>query len=121
MPLLRDGCPFCAIVRDGPFVARTDGFVAINDISPQAETHILIIPERHLETFRDVAELEAKEAKRMLDFTAEVARDAGLTDYQVIANVGGSAGQTVFHLHWHVIGDTRSHLEAATLSVVREA
>jgi histidine triad (HIT) family protein len=121
VPSPLEDCLFCEIVRDGAYVARTDGFVAINDISPQAETHILIIPERHLDTFRDVAELEPEEAKRMLDFTAEVARDAGLTDYQVVANVGRSAGQTIFHLHLHVIGDTRSHLAAATLSVVREA
>ena len=121
MPSPREGCLFCDIVRDGAYVARTDGFVAINDINPQAETHILIIPERHLDTFRDVAELRAEEAKRMLDFTAEVARDAGLIDYQVVANVGRSAGQTVFHLHWHVIGDRSSDRQAASLSAVREA
>jgi histidine triad (HIT) family protein len=88
-------------------------FAAINDINPQAETHILVIPERHVDTFRDVDQLNGGESKRMLEFIAEVARDAGLTDYQVITNVGRSAGQTVFHLHWHVIGDTKSHLDAA--------
>ncbi len=119
MPSQREDCLFCDIVRDGTYVARTEGFVAINDINPQAETHILIIPEHHVDTFRDVSELEEDEAKRMLDFIAEVARGAGLTDYQVIANVGRSAGQTIFHLHWHVIGDTRSHLEAANLAAVR--
>ncbi len=74
MPSQREDCLFCDIVRDGAYVARTDGFVAINDINPQAETHILIIPERHVDTFRDVAEFEADEVKRMLDFIAEVAR-----------------------------------------------
>jgi histidine triad (HIT) family protein len=120
LPSPREGCLFCEIVADGAYVAKTEGFVAIDDINPQAEKHILIIPERHLDTFRDIAELEPDEAKRMLDFIAEVAREAGLHDYQVIANVGRSAGQTVFHLHWHVIGDTSSHLEAATMAAVRE-
>ena len=92
MPSPREGCLFCDIVRDGAYVAKTKGFVAINDINPQAETHILIIPERHIDTFRDVSHLHGGEAKRMLEFIAEVARDAGLVDYQVIANVGRSAG-----------------------------
>jgi histidine triad (HIT) family protein len=111
--LPRDDCLFCEIVREGAYVAKTKGFVAINDINPQAETHILIIPERHIDTFRDVSEFPDGEAKRMLEFIADVARQAGLTDYRVVANVGSSAGQTIFHLHWHVIGDTMSHLEAA--------
>ena len=63
-----------------------------------------MIPERHIESIRDVAELEPNEAKRMLEFIAEVARDAGLEDYRVITNVGPGAGQTIFHLHWHVLG-----------------
>jgi histidine triad (HIT) family protein len=113
LPSPHEDCLFCDIVREGTYIAKTKGFVAINDINPQAETHILVIPERHVDSFREVSELRAGEAKRMLEFIAEVARNAGLTDYQVIANVGESAGQTIFHLHWHVIGDTTSHLESA--------
>jgi diadenosine tetraphosphate (Ap4A) HIT family hydrolase len=63
-----------------------------------------VIPECHIESIRDVAELEPNEAKRMLEFIAEVARDAGLEDYRVITNAGPGAGQTIFHLHWHVLG-----------------
>ena len=113
MPSPPEDCLFCEIVREGAYVAKTKGFVAINDINPQAETHILVIPERHIDTFRDVSELRSGEAKRMLEFIAQVARDAGLTDYQVITNVGHSAGQTILHLHWHIIGDSASHLESA--------
>jgi histidine triad (HIT) family protein len=51
-----------------------------------------------------VGEFPPDEAKRMLDFVAETARDAGLTDYRVLVNVGAGAGQTIFHLHWHVLG-----------------
>ena len=63
-----------------------------------------MIPERHIETFRDVHELEPDEAKRLLEFVADTAREAGLEDYRVIVNVGPGAGQTVFHLHWHILG-----------------
>ena len=85
-------------------VNRADGFIAIEDINPKAQVHLLVLPERHIDTFRDIGEFSADEAKRMLDFVAEVARGAGLADYRVLVNVGPGGGQTVFHLHWHVLG-----------------
>ncbi len=122
MPSQRDDCLFCSIVREGTYVARTKGFVAINDINPQAEVHILVIPEHHVDTFRDISEFSPKQAKRMLDFVADTAREAGLNDYKVIANVGSSAGQTVFHLHWHILGGgpAPEHLPAAMATAVTE-
>ena len=83
---------------------KADGFVAVRDIAPKAPTHLLVIPERHIETFREIGQLEPVEAKRMLEFVAETARDAGLEDYRVVVNVGRGGGQTIFHLHWHVLG-----------------
>ena len=97
-------CLFCKLFREGDHVARTDGFVAIRDIKPQADVHLLVLPERHVDTFRDVGEFTADESKRMLEFVAEVARDAGLEDYRVLVNVGPGGGQTIFHLHWHILG-----------------
>ena len=102
-----DDCIFCAIVRgDAPatVVNRADGFVAIEDINPKADVHLLVIPERHLETFRDIGELTADESKRMLEFVAETAKAAGLDEYRLMIFCGAGAGQTVFHLHWHVLG-----------------
>jgi histidine triad (HIT) family protein len=97
-------CLFCRLVREGDHVYAADGFVAIRDIAPKADTHLLVIPERHVETFRDVAEFAADESQRMLEFVAATAARAGLEDYRVIVNVGPGGGQTVFHLHWHVLG-----------------
>jgi histidine triad (HIT) family protein len=94
----------CTLYRDGDHVAETDGFVAIRDINPQAETHLLVLPERHVESFREIAQFTPDEDKRMLDFIAEVAAQQGLTDYRVVVNVGAGAGQTIFHLHWHILG-----------------
>jgi histidine triad (HIT) family protein len=85
-------------------VHRTEDFVAIRDINPQAETHLLVLPKRHVDSFREIGEFPPDEARRMLDFVAETARVAGLEDYKVVVNVGAGAGQTVFHLHWHVLG-----------------
>ena len=81
-----------------------DGFVAVRDIAPKADTHLLVLPERHVSSFREISEFPADEAKRMLDFIAETAKEAGLEDYRVVVNVGEGEGQTVFHLHWHVLG-----------------
>ena len=99
-----DDCLFCRLYREGDHVRAGDGFVAIRDIAPQAPTHLLVIPERHVETFRDVSDLGADEAKGLLEFVADTARESGLEDYRVVVNVGPSAGQTIFHLHWHVMG-----------------
>ena len=100
----RDDCLFCSLVREGEHLHEADGFVAIADINPIAETHLLVLPERHVDTFRDVAEFPPDEAKRMLDFVAETAAAVGLSNYRVLVNVGPGAGQTIFHLHWHILG-----------------
>ena len=101
--LVKD-CLFCRLVREGDHVNSTDGFVAIRDIAPKAPVHLLVLPERHIDTFRDIADFPPGEAKRMLDFVAETAAKAGLEDYRVNVNVGEKGGQVVFHLHWHVLG-----------------
>jgi histidine triad (HIT) family protein len=85
-------------------VLADDDFVAIRDVNPRAETHLLVLPRRHVPSFREVAEFPAEDSKRMLEFVAATAREAGLEDYRVIVNVGEGGGQTIFHLHWHVLG-----------------
>ena len=100
-------CIFCRIVQGelpATVVHRADGFLAIEDIAPKADTHLLVLPERHMETFREVPTLSADEAKAMLDFVVEAARVAGLDEYRLMVFVGPGAGQTVLHLHWHILG-----------------
>jgi len=104
LPSQPETCLFCRLVADGEHVHAADGFVAIRDIHPIAETHLLVLPERHVDTFRDVDAFPDEEAGRMLRFVAETAASAGLDDYKVLVNVGERGGQTVFHLHWHVLG-----------------
>jgi histidine triad (HIT) family protein len=102
-------------VEEGDHVHVADGFVAIRDLNPMAETHLLVLPRRHVDTFRDVGAFPDEEAARMLRFVAETARAAGLEDYRVLVNVGARGGQTIFHLHWHVLGgrpDTERVVEA---------
>jgi histidine triad (HIT) family protein len=110
-----DDCIFCKIHRGelpATVVNRANGLLAIEDINPKADVHVLVIPERHIETFREIGELSADEAKRMLDFVAETATVAGLDEYRLMVFCGAGAGQTVFHLHWHVLGGTFRGLPA---------
>ena len=86
-------CLFCRLVAGGDHVHAADGFVAIRDIAPKAPVHLLVLPERHLDTFRDIGELPDEEAARMLRFVADAARVAGLEDYRVVVNVGPGGGQ----------------------------
>ena len=97
-------CLFCTLFRKADHVAASDGLVAIRDINPQAQSHLLVIPEHHVASFHEIAQFDAAEDKRMLDFIAEVAAREGLTDYRVVVNAGAGAGQTIFHLHWHILG-----------------
>lgn len=101
---MAEDCLFCRLARDGDHVAESEHFVAIRDINPKADVHLLVLPRRHLETFREVGELDAGEAKEMLAFVADTARGAGLLDYQLRIHVGPGGGQEIPHLHWHVLG-----------------
>jgi histidine triad (HIT) family protein len=104
LPSPPEDCLFCRLVSEGEHVHAGDGFVAIRDINPLAETHLLVLPKRHVDTFRDIDAFPDEEAGRLLRFVAETAAKAGLENYRVLVNVGAGAGQTIFHLHWHVLG-----------------
>jgi histidine triad (HIT) family protein len=123
VPKQREDCLFCQIAHEGAYVHKGKGFVAINDINPLAPVHVLVLPEGHVDTFRDVGEFDAKESKRMLEFVAETAEKVGLTDYRVLVNVGPSAGQTVFPLHWYILGGgtDASEVPAAVATAEAEA
>jgi len=82
---VNDECLFCkALPRSRP--CGLDGRLSWRSatFNPQAETHLLVLPERHVESFREIGAFPPDEAKRMLDFVAEVAADHGLTDYRVV-------------------------------------
>ena len=109
---MADDCLFCRIVTgdvSADVVHRGNGMVAFRDIAPKAPVHVLVIPERHVDSMAGVGGLTPDERADMLAFIAEVARDEGLeaTGYRVTTNHGPDALQSVHHLHWHVMGGTR--------------
>jgi histidine triad (HIT) family protein len=106
-------CLFCRIVAGeipAKVVKRSDEALAFHDIDGKAPVHVLVIPTRHLAAVRDVAG-EGGEALlgRLLAFSAEVARELGLDarGYRIVTNTGPDAGQSVEHLHLHVLGGRR--------------
>lgn len=102
-----NGCLFCKIAAgDIPatVVAQDDRFIAFRDIDPQAPTHVLVIPRAHVASLNEVREPEM--LGELLLFARAVAQDEGLGErgYRVVLNTNAEAGQSVFHLHAHVLG-----------------
>jgi histidine triad (HIT) family protein len=103
------GCLFCRIARGeipANKVAENEHALAFRDIHPQAPTHVLVIPKQHL--VDSAADLDASHAPvlaAMFEMAAQVAKSEGLDlGWRVVTNVGSEAGQSVFHLHLHVLG-----------------
>ena len=94
-------------------VYEDDQCIAINDRSPQAPVHILVIPRKPLVSLLDAEEADAALLGHLTLVAAKLAKEAGLDNgFRFIANNGKAAGQTVFHLHFHVLGG-RSYSEAS--------
>ena len=102
-------CLFCKIVAgeiDADIVYQSDRTVAFRDLNPQAPTHVLIVPRRHISTINDIAETDAAEIGQLFLVAKEIAAQEGLSEpgYRVTMNCNAAAGQTVFHLHLHLLG-----------------
>lgn len=103
---MADGCLFCAIVAgdiDADIVHRDEHVVAFRDLNPQAPTHVLVVPTTHAADWVELARQAADEAAPLMAGVADVAEALGLEDFRVVANRGAGAGQSVFHLHLHVL------------------
>jgi len=100
-------CLFCKIVAGeipAAVVSRTDDFLAFKDINPQAPTHLLAIPLRHYASLNEVK--ESGVLGGLMGFARDVARETGIANkgYRVVANTNHDGGQTVAHLHLHILG-----------------
>lgn len=99
-------CLFCRIAS-GEIPSRKvyedDRFLAFEDISPQAPTHVLLIPKEHVADLQDASRDEGLLGE-MVSRSAKIARERGVPNYRLVANTGAEAGQSVFHLHFHILG-----------------
>ncbi len=106
-------CIFCKIVnREIPssVVYEDDDFLAFRDINPVAPTHVLLIPKKHYSSVLDVAEDDAGLMGRMIALIPRIARQLGIDEgFRVVINTGAKGGQTVYHLHLHLLGGREFH------------
>ena len=104
-----DKCPFCRIIRgESPakIVYRDDQCVAFWDLYPKAPVHILIIPLKHISSVNEMTAEDEQIIGHLAHVAAKIAKDMGITGemgYRLITNIGPGAGQTVFHLHVHLL------------------
>lgn len=106
---MTETCLFCRIVAGeipSTKVHEDDLVLAIRDIAPQAPTHVLLMPRRHVASLADLTDADAALLGRLFAVSAEIARAEGIeTDgYRVVSNHGRAAGQSVEHLHLHLLG-----------------
>lgn len=105
---MTDECLFCRIVAgeiDSTKVHETDNVLAFQDINPAAPTHTLVIPKEHIASAHDLSVQNGEVLAEIFEVARSIAEEAGIADgYRVVTNVGSKAGQSVFHLHFHVLG-----------------
>lgn len=107
-----NNCPFCKIAAGelpAAIVHRSPDVIAFRDIHPQAPTHILIVPIKHLVSVDDVQAEDVQLMGRLIATAKDIARDLGLRGYRLVINTGREAGQSVFHLHVHLLGGRALH------------
>lgn len=109
-----DDCIFCRIAAgDIPAerVFEDDRVVAFRDLNPQAPTHVLVIPRRHISTLNDLGPDDEALVGHLMVAAKTVAGEAGFADagYRTVMNCNADGGQTVFHIHLHLLGGRRLH------------
>ena len=109
---MADDCLFCKIVRKeipAKLVAEDEHCVAFRDITPQAPVHVLVIPREHVASLDQAT--DAAMLGRLSLMAAKIARDEGVsvTGYRTVMNTNSAAGQTVFHIHLHLLGGRSMH------------
>lgn len=109
---MADQCLFCRIVRreiPATLVAETEDCIAFRDINPQAPVHVLVVPREHVPSLNDAT--DAAMVGRLSLLAAEIAKREGISDggYRTVINTNADAGQTVFHIHLHLLGGRPMH------------
>ena len=101
-------CLFCKIANkelDSKVVHETDNTIAFEDINPEAPTHVLVIPKRHIASAAELTSTDGDLLGEMFEAMASISREAGNErGFRIVTNVGPDAGQSVHHLHFHVLG-----------------
>ena len=102
-------CLFCRIIKrdiPGAIVYEDDRVVAFEDINPQAPTHVLVVPRTHIESLNDLSSGDDPLVGELVRRAAAIAKERGIADsgFRAVFNTNREAGQTVFHIHLHLLG-----------------
>jgi histidine triad (HIT) family protein len=106
-PTYQADCLFCRIAAGeipSDRVFEDEAVIVFRDISPKAPTHVLAIPRRHLDSVADLTDADGDLVAALFTAMRRVADEAGLKGYRILSNVGAEAGQSVSHLHFHLLG-----------------
>lgn len=107
-------CLFCRIINreiQGSIVYEDDRLIAFNDVNPQGPTHVLIVPKRHIASLNDLTPDDDQMVGEMARRAAAIAKERGISagGYRTVFNTNRDGGQTVFHIHLHLIGGRPMH------------
>jgi len=107
---MSENCIFCKIVEGevkSQKVHEDNDFLAFKDLNPQAPTHVLVVPKKHIPSLAECGKEDEALLGRMQAVIRDISKKLGLQSYRVLTNVGRQAGQSVDHLHYHVLGGRR--------------
>jgi histidine triad (HIT) family protein len=104
-----ENCLFCKIINkqiNSEIVYENDDVLVFKDINPKAPVHLLAVPKKHISSIMGIEELSDKQVIEMMKTIVKIAKDMGLDreGFRVVTNTGASAGQSVDHLHFHILG-----------------
>ncbi|MEI0531612.1 histidine triad nucleotide-binding protein [Brachyspira pilosicoli] len=100
---MSNDCIFCKIVKGeipSNFIKENEYCVVFKDLNPKSDVHLLVVPKKHL---KDITEIDNDLMGKVLDTIKEVAKENNLESFRIVNNCGENAGQSVFHLHFHVL------------------
>ena len=103
-------CVFCEIIKGNipsTKVYEDDYCLAFKDINPQAPVHVVIVPKEHIESTNEINAVNSNYVSRIFVKIPEIAKLSGVSSYRIISNCGEDAGQTVLHLHFHLLGGAK--------------
>ncbi|MCX7905550.1 MAG: histidine triad nucleotide-binding protein [Elusimicrobiales bacterium] len=103
-------CIFCKIVKKevkSKIIYEDEDIIAFNDLNPQAPTHILIIPKKHIESIINCKEEDVEILGKLAYTAKKIAEKLNITDFRIVNNCGKKAGQSVFHIHYHFLAGRR--------------
>lgn len=106
-PTYQADCLFCRIAAGeipADRVFEDEAVIVFHDINPKAPTHVLAMPRRHLASVADLTDADGDLLAALFSALRRVAEQAGLNGYRIVSNVGAESGQSVFHLHFHLLG-----------------